>query len=162
MRNLFLALLLLIGVMSSNAQMAPEMFYRKGKVYSDVSCICLVPTIELEQKMYKQSAVLYNQYKTAKGLKTTGSVLLGVGVPTLATGVILVSVTYADLWFYRFRPIYDAGWALFGIGAGLTTAGIPIYSVGLNHMKNCINAYNSQTSLTFLIKDNGVGLAINF
>ena len=157
-----LYIFLLFGAIVTNAQITSELFYKKGKVYSDASCIYPIPSIQVEETLYKQSAILYNQYKTAKGLKTTGQVLLGIGVPTTITGVILVSVTYADLWFYRFRPIYDAGWALFGIGAGLTTAGIPIYSVGLNKMKDCINAHNSNTSLTFQINDTGLGLAINF
>ena len=154
-------MLLLIGATTLNARPTSEMFYKKGKVYSDASCIYPIPSIQLEETLYKQSAILYNQYKTAKGLKTTGQVLLGIGVPTTITGVILVSVTYADLWFYRYRPIYDAGWALFGIGTGLTTAGIPIYTIGLNKMKDCINTYTN-TSLTFQIKESGLGLAINF
>lgn len=162
MKKILLALVLL-ATATTNAQIVSEMYYHKGKVYNDNSYIYPIPSIEIEQTMYKQSAFLYDQYKTGKGLKSAGAILLGVGVPTLVTGVVLVSVTYADLWFYRFRPIYDAGWALFGIGASLTTAGIPLYSVGLNKMHNAINAYNKEIkTLTVQLTRDGVGLALNF
>lgn len=162
-------ILFIAALICSISVSAQTMYYHKGKVYDNESSIYPIPTTKVEQNLYQQSAFLYSQYKSGKTLKTTGALLLGVGVPATVTSIILIPITYANRFYYRGyyyydKHMYNAGWALFGIGVGLTSVGIPIYTVGLNKIKNSINAYNEEerSSLTFQIKDNGLGVALNF
>ena len=162
---------LLISNVMVNAQEL-SMVYHKGKVYSDASHLYPLPTIEVEQAMYKQSVILYNQYKSGINMKAAGSAFIGIGVPALAVGIILIPITYSQREYYRGyyyydRKMYESGWSLFGIGLGLTAMGIPIYSVGIHKIERSVNAYNllkhqDIARLSFSIKDNGLGIAMTF
>ena len=162
------SILFFMALICSISISAQTMHYHKGKIYDDESSIYPLPTIKVEQNLYQQSAFLYSQYKSGKNLKTTGALLLGVGIPATATSIILIPITYANRFYYHGyyyydKQMYNAGWALFGIGLGLTSIGIPVYTIGLNKIKNSIDAYNEEkTSFTLQIKDNGIGLALNF
>lgn len=157
----------LLVVLTANVTSA-QLVYSKGKVYNSNNTSTPIPSYEVEQMMYNQSAFLYNQYKSGKGLKAAGSTMIGLGVPSTAAGIIITAITYANRryshgYYYYNRPMYEAGWSLFGIGLGLTATGIPIYSVGLHKIKGSIDSYNKPTaSMTFEIKDNGIGLAVAF
>ena len=170
MKRLILFALLIISTLVNAKECS--MVYYKGKVYSDISRLYPLPTIEVEQAMYKQSTILYNQYKTGLNMKTAGSVLIGIGIPALAVSIILIPITYSQREYYRGyyyydRKMYESGWSLFGIGLGLTAVGIPIYSVGIHKIEHSVNAYNLQKTkdiaqLSFTIKDNGLGIAMIF
>ena len=169
-KRLILYALLTISTLV-NAQEC-SMVYYKGKVYSDATHLYPLPTIEVEQAMYKQSVILYDQYKAGINMKTAGSTLMGIGIPALVVSIILIPITYSQREYYRGyyyynKKMYESGWSLFGIGLGLTAMGIPIYSVGIHKIEHSVNAYNIKTNqniakLSFLIKDNGLGVAMNF
>lgn len=157
----------LLVILTANVASA-QLVYSKGKVYNSSNTSTPIPSFEVEQMIYNKSAFLYDEYKSGKALKATGGVMLGFGVPSTVAGIIVTAITYADRHYYRgyyyyYKPMYDAGWSLFGIGLGLTATGIPIYSVGLHKIKGSIDSYNKPTaSMTFEIKDNGIGLAVAF
>lgn len=169
-KSVLLLALLISNVMVHAQEMS--MVYYKGKVYSDASHLYPLPTIEVEQAMYKQSVILYNQYKSGINMKAAGSAFIGIGVPALAVSIILIPITYSQREYYRGyyyydKKMYESGWSLFGIGLGLTAMGIPIYSVGIHKIERSVNAYNllkhqDIARLSFSIKDNGLGIAMTF
>lgn len=170
MKRFLLFALLFTSIMVTAQE--KSMVYYKGKVYPDASHLYPMPTIEVEQSMYKQSAILYDQYKSGRTMKAVGGVFLGIGVPATAVSIILLPITYSQRKYYRGyyyynKKMYQSGWSLFGIGLGLTAMGIPLYSVGIHKIEYSVNAYNQKSTkdiarLTFSIKDNGLGLAMKF
>lgn len=168
MKRILLFILLVCNI-SVNAQMNSKIYYHKGKAYSKNCYISpyRISSFELESMLYDKSPFLCDQYKEGIALKTTGAVFLGVGIPATIASIILLPITYANRYYYRGyyyydKHMYNAGWSMFGIGVGLTSVGIPLYSVGLNKIKNSIQSYNrNEVKLTFLLKDNGIGLALN-
>ena len=176
MKKILLGLILLLGSTIVNAQLKPEMYYHNGNVYSNVAHKHRhkMSSFEVAQNLYNQSEFLYKQYQKGQNMKVSGAVFMGVGVPALATGIIMLPMLYregapssdivgSNKAPNRWKDMNKAGWALLGFGVGFTSVGIPLYCVGLKTMKTTLSAYNETTpTLTFQLKDNGLGLALNF
>lgn len=165
MKKIVFVLLVFLVSISASAQLV----YQKGKVYKSNDASFALPKFEVEQMMYDKSVFLYDQYKSGTAMKTTGSILVGIGLPSTTAGIILTAITYANRYYYRGyyyydKKMYQSGWSLFGIGLGLTAIGIPIYTVGVHKIQNSVYGYNGNTTiaLTFKIKDNGLGLSMAF
>lgn len=176
MKKILLGLILLLGSSIINAQLKPEMYYHNGKVYNNAAHKHrhLMSSFEVAQNLYNQSEFLCKQYQKGKDMKVSGGVLMGVGIPALATSIIMLPMLYregqpsnsivgSNKAPNRWDDMHDAAWALLGFGVGLTSVGIPLYSVGLKTMKTTLSAYNeTSATLTFNLQNNGLGLALNF
>ena len=92
-------------------------------------------------------------YMIGKALKTTGDVSLGIGIPCLVSGSILLAVGYSsmDMYLTTRSQITIAGSILFPIGASLTIVGIPLHAHGKKIM-----------TMNFNYTGNGVGVGLEF
>ena len=141
MKKILLGLILLLGSSIINAQLKPEMYYHNGKVYNNAAHKHrhLMSSFEVAQNLYNQSEFLCKQYQKGKDMKVSGGVLMGVGIPALATSIIMLPMLYregepsnsivgSNKAPNRWDDMHDAAWALLGFGVGLTSVGIPLYS----------------------------------
>ena len=90
----------------------------------------------------------------AHALKTTGAAAIGLGIPSLVVGTILVAVGNAPS--AKINPITQmncatAGYVLMPFGAALTVVGIPLHVHG-----------KRIAELKFNYTGNGAGIAMNF
>ena len=85
-----------------------------------------------------------------KALKTTGGISLGIGIPCLVTGSILMAVGMTGYSKER-SQMATAGCILFPIGASLTIVGIPLHAHGKKIM-----------TMNFNYTGNGVGVGLEF
>ncbi len=90
----------------------------------------------------------------AHALKTTGAAAIGLGIPSLVVGTILVAVGNAPS--AKINPITQincatAGYVLMPFGAALTVVGIPLHVHG-----------KRLAELKFNYTGNGAGIAMNF
>lgn len=90
----------------------------------------------------------------AHALKTTGAAAIGLGIPSLFVGTILVAVGNAPS--AKINPITrvncaTAGYVLMPFGAALTVVGIPLHVHG-----------KRLAELKFNYTGNGAGIAMNF
>ncbi len=87
-------------------------------------------------------------------MKTCGAVSMGVGIPTMVTGAILVAVGYTGNPMnrsYERAACATAGCVLLPFGTALTVVGIPLYVKG---------KYIAE--LNFNYTGNGAGVAVEF
>ena len=101
----------------------------------------------------------YEQYKNGQSYKIAGGVLMGVGVPLTAVGILCAILTEGTA----------SSIALTVSSAGLTLAGIPLYCVGKSKTEqsyeifnNSSQGYISSSELQFRINNDGMGLALVF
>ena len=106
----------------------------------------------------EKSKVYINQqsdpnYVIGKAMKNTGGVAIGLGIPCLVAGSILMGVGYTNSapFLVTNMRLQTAGNILFPIGASLTIVGIPLHAHGKKLM-----------DINFNYTGNGVGGAMNF
>lgn len=133
-----------------------------------------VPTAKAQEKMEKKQAMQRAREREAQvkvsrqlhdraadpnaviahALKTTGATAIGLGIPSLFVGTILVAVGNAPS--AKINPITrmncaTAGYVLMPFGAALTVVGIPLHVHG-----------KRIAELKFNYTGNGAGIAMNF
>lgn len=90
-----------------------------------------------------------------KAFKSTGSVCMAIGVPSLVTGSILTIIGYRNIGNFanadKYSKIATAGCVLMPFGAALTVVGIPLYINGQRIADININ-----------YTGNGAGVSVNF
>lgn len=119
---------------------------------------------ELRAEKKQQEKVLAQNpnYVIGKALKSTGGLALGIGVPSLLVGTILVAYGNAGIILEPKNmeqtklnmtkgECAEAGYVLLPVGATLTIIGIPLYVHGKRIAELNIN-----------YTGNGAGLALNF
>lgn len=85
-------------------------------------------------------------------MKTCGGISMGVGIPSMVTGAILVAVGFTGNSMSNGRSVCaTAGCVLLPFGAALTVVGVPLYVKG-KHI----------AELNFNYTGNGAGVAVNF
>lgn len=99
----------------------------------------------------------FNYYDLSKALKTSGGVCLGIGVPSLATGIILVAIGYSNsgISIVTQGNCATAGGILTAFGGALTVAGIPLYATGVKLGKR-------SGELSFNTYGTGAGVSLKF
>lgn len=154
---------------TANAEEQMNLTYSNGKVYNLKSefATTAMPASLIDGQLYNHSPLLYAQYKQGLAMRNSGIACLTVGVTSTVAGLIMVPLGYC----YRGFPVHGgisfmqeqvrmAGWGLLGAGVALTSAGIPLYTIGIGKVKSSLDTYNS-SSLSLLLKDNGIGLRFN-
>lgn len=119
----------------------------------------------MEQKAHKreqQNRVLAANPNEVigKAFKTTGDVCIGIGVPSLVAGAILVGIGYSDVKLSKTDAAKNieahanckaAGFVLLPFGAALTIVGIPL------------NIHGKRIAeLNFNYTGNGAGMSVDF
>ena len=87
----------------------------------------------------------------AKAFKSTGGVCMGVGIPTLITGAVLVGIGNSGDPTTQKEKCATAGYVLMPMGAALTIVGVPLHVHG-----------KRIAELNFNYTGNGAGMALNF
>lgn len=87
----------------------------------------------------------------AKAFKSTGGVCIGIGIPSLIAGSVLVGVGKSGDYTTTKGNLQTAGYVLMPMGAALTIVGIPLYVHG-----------KRIAELNFNYTGNGAGMALNF
>lgn len=101
----------------------------------------------------------YEQYKNGRSYKIAGGVVIGVGVPITAVGILCAILTDGTA----------SSIALTASCACLTLAGVPLYCIGKSKIEKSYEIFNNTskeyiptTELQFKINNDGVGLALVF
>ena len=136
-------------------------------------------TDELGVYFQERCLSAYKQWYNGKSIQDAGIALsifgpvicLPFGLSLYATCVsgspyyIMINQTplaVVDINIHQYR----AGIALMTIGAAITIASVPLLAVGTSRKNNAYNVYNgsckNDLSLNLQIKNNGLGLALNF
>lgn len=142
-----------------------EYVYKDKKViilnnynYKEINSGC--PKLGLVDNAIKNQIAINKQL--GKSLKSSGAALMGLGVPILVTGTILLACGYSTDTYYLYGEKINtykntsagiAGAILFPIGITMTTIGIPLYCTGVK-----IGNMNAEFSLNF--NSNGAGISL--
>lgn len=87
----------------------------------------------------------------AKAFKSTGGVCMGIGIPSLIAGSVLVGIGNSGDLTVTKTKCATTGYVLMSTGAALTIVGIPLHVHG-----------KRIAELNFNYTGNGAGLALNF
>lgn len=126
--------------------------------YKDISTE--TPKLGLVDNAIKNQIAINEQL--GKSLKNSGAMLIGLGIPILVTGTILLGYGYSTDAYYIYGEQINtykntsagiAGAVLFPIGFTMTTIGIPLYCTGVK-----IGKKNAEFSLNF--NGNGAGISL--
>ncbi|MCQ2335917.1 MAG: hypothetical protein MJ010_01895 [Paludibacteraceae bacterium] len=134
----------------------PFKYLEKIKFFDAVWLASNPETITIDMpKHFKQANPMY--YDVSQALKTSGGVCLGIGVPSLATGVILVAIGYSNsgVGVITQGNCATAGGILTAFGGALTVAGIPLYATGVKLGKR-------NGELSFNTYGTGAGVSLRF
>lgn len=134
----------------------PFKYLEKIKFYDAVWFASNPETITIDKpKQFKQDNPMY--YDVSRALKTSGGVCLGIGVPSLATGIILVAIGYSNsgVGIITQGNCATAGGILTAFGGALTVAGIPLCATGVKLGKR-------SGELSFNTYGTGAGVSLRF
>lgn len=126
----------------------------KGK-FVDIDEVPLSQVMAL--KRHQEPAKYNPALVVGKNLKMSGQVSLGIGVPMLFTGIVLMGVGNSNILnatpeqLLAITRCYTAAPYLFATGAALTVFGIPLYVSGVRILDMQLNLYGS-----------GAGIALQF
>lgn len=105
-----------------------------------------------ELKIDQGHRVLANPYEViGKAFKSTGNVCLGIGIPSIVTGGLLLCIGYSGVDLKSQEKCVTAGYVFLSTGAALTIISVPL----IVHSKRIAELNVNYTG-------NGAGLALNF
>lgn len=105
-----------------------------------------------ELKIDQGHRVLANPYEViGKAFKSTGNVCLGIGIPSIVTGGLLLCIGYSGVDLKSQEKCVTAGCVFLSTGAALTIISVPL----IVHSKRIAELNVNYTG-------NGAGLALNF
>lgn len=114
---------------------------------------------EYQEIAKKNCYKAYEEYKNGRSYKIAGGVVIGVGIPITAVGILCAILTDGTA----------SSIALTASSACLTLAGVPLYCIGKSKVEKSYEIFNNTskeyiptTELQFKINNDGVGLALVF
>lgn len=140
-----------------------------GKLYCNGEHI---PTSQFRRLAMAADSTVWQQYLKGGRMRTAGTVLMGLGAPAFAAGVVLLAFSVNTDGSIGDLPMALAGSFMTVAGGGMIAAGVPVYVVGVSKRRKAVERYNSLNSadngasalsLSFGITQSGaLGLSLNF
>ena len=140
---LTIAAALLIGL-SAQAQ-------RYARVNDSLVPVTSIDYTHTEGTGYEYSSGKYKGYKSHNGMERAGKILTFAGIGAMTAGTIAYTASLTNISSSDMGGVY-AGVGLMVLGAGLATAGVPIWIVGANKKR----------SYSLAFTPDGVGVKMKF